>query len=152
VAKANADGFMDSALGHLWPNAVDTATGELERSLVASEYLRINVDPSERYVLSVPGSIVRRLPPDCSTFSNLYLAGDWLMGRVNSGSVEAAMASGVRAADAIRKAAPVSDVQLMDPASLAELRVPRTAALGARTPPAASRSTGRRRSRCRIRH
>jgi uncharacterized protein with NAD-binding domain and iron-sulfur cluster len=108
VARENAGRFVESALGHLWPKAVDTATGELKKSLVASGYVRINVDPSERYVLSVPGSIVRRLPPDCSTFANLYLAGDWVTGRVNSGSVEAAMAGGVRAADALRKAAAAS--------------------------------------------
>jgi len=100
TARVNADAFLDTAIAHLWPTAVDAA-GKLDRRLVVHQYLRVNVDASERYVLSVPGSIALRLHPECSTFSNLYLAGDWVMGRVNSGSVEAAMSGGIRAAKAL---------------------------------------------------
>jgi uncharacterized protein with NAD-binding domain and iron-sulfur cluster len=100
VVNANAYAFLNSAIGHLWPKVVD-ADGRLDRSYVLYQHVQANVDPSERYVLSVPNSIALRLPPDCSTFANLYLAGDWVAGRVNSGSVEAAMAAGVNAARAI---------------------------------------------------
>jgi uncharacterized protein with NAD-binding domain and iron-sulfur cluster len=100
VAKANAYAFLNSAIGHLWPNAVD-GNGRIDPRLVLRQYARANVDPSERYVLSVPNSIALRLPPDCSTFANLYLAGDWVAGRINSGSVEAAMSAGIHAARAI---------------------------------------------------
>jgi uncharacterized protein with NAD-binding domain and iron-sulfur cluster len=58
--------------------------------------------PSERYVLSVPGSSKHRLPAhDPEEFTNLYLAGDWTENGFNLGCVEAATMSGLQAANAI---------------------------------------------------
>lgn len=66
-----------------------------------SQFLRINIDPSERYVLSVKGSTQYRLRADESRFDNLVLAGDWTLVDVNLGCVEAAVQSGKMAAYAI---------------------------------------------------
>jgi hypothetical protein len=40
-----------------------------------SQYVRANIDPSERYVLSVPGTVHLRLESGNSGFANLFLAG-----------------------------------------------------------------------------
>ena len=64
-------------------------------------YIRFNVDPSEQYVQSVPGSTRRRLSPDGSGIRNLFLAGDWTRTGINAGCAEAAVMSGRIAAGAI---------------------------------------------------
>jgi hypothetical protein len=65
------------------------------------QYWRANVDPSERYVLSVAGSSAQRLATDGSGLPNLFLAGDWLRTGLDSGCVEAAVMGGMQAARAI---------------------------------------------------
>ena len=69
--------------------------------MLVSSFFRANTDPSERYVLVLPGSIVHRLAPDSRPFSNLYLAGDWTRLPVSGGCVETAMQSGMVVAQAI---------------------------------------------------
>ena len=51
--------------------------GDGSRTASSAQYLRANVEPSERYVLSVPGSGEHRIAPDDTGFSNLYAVGDW---------------------------------------------------------------------------
>jgi len=65
------------------------------------QYWRANVDPSERYVLSVAGSSAHRIRADGSGLSNLFLAGDWLRTGLDSGCVEAAVMGGMQAARAV---------------------------------------------------
>ena len=59
---------------------------------------------SARQVLSVPGSLEKRLAPDASGFGNLYLAGDWTRNGINAASAESAAVSGYQAAQALHKA------------------------------------------------
>jgi uncharacterized protein with NAD-binding domain and iron-sulfur cluster len=66
-----------------------------------SQYLRVNIDPTERYVASFPGTSRYRLRAGDSGFSNLYLAGDWVRTSINAGCVEAAVMAGMDAAAAI---------------------------------------------------
>jgi uncharacterized protein with NAD-binding domain and iron-sulfur cluster len=65
------------------------------------QYLRANIDPSERYVLSVAGSSSSRIRGSESGFSNLALAGDWVWTPINAGCVEAATMGALDAARAI---------------------------------------------------
>lgn len=66
------------------------------------QYLRANTHPSERYVLSVAGSTVHRLPPhDPDEYRNLYLAGDWTYNGMNCGAMESAVLGGLLAARAL---------------------------------------------------
>lgn len=67
-------------------------------ALWEAQFFRANVEPTERYVLSVPGSTAARLRADRSGFANLWLAGDWTYTGINAGCVEAAAMSGMRAA------------------------------------------------------
>jgi len=62
------------------------------------QFLRANIDPSERYVLSVARSSSARLRAGQSGFSNLFLAGDWVWTPLNAGCVEAATMAGLDAA------------------------------------------------------
>jgi uncharacterized protein with NAD-binding domain and iron-sulfur cluster len=93
-------GFLDSDARALWPRAVD-GSGRFDRGLVVSEFAKVNIDPTERYVLSVPGTTRFRLRPDASGFDNLVLAGDWTENVINASCVEAAVISGLRAGRAI---------------------------------------------------
>ncbi|HWJ27517.1 MAG TPA: hypothetical protein VNS32_13310, partial [Flavisolibacter sp.] len=66
-------------------------------------YFRANVDPSERYVLSVENSSEKRLAADETDFENLYITGDWIRTPLNSGCFEAAMMAGIQTARALTK-------------------------------------------------
>jgi uncharacterized protein with NAD-binding domain and iron-sulfur cluster len=113
VAKANALAFLRQHVGTLWPRATDPLTGDFRWDLLAdpanrtgearfdSQFWRANVDPSERYVLSVPGSNQYRLKPNETGFDNLYICGDWVDSGLNFGCVEAAVMSGMEASNAI---------------------------------------------------
>jgi uncharacterized protein with NAD-binding domain and iron-sulfur cluster len=104
--------FLLTSVRPLWPPAADGA-GALNWDLLVdlddrqgparlnSQFCRGNIDPCERYVLSVKGSTGARLPADRSGFRNLYLAGDWTATGLNAGCVEAAVMSGMRAAQGL---------------------------------------------------
>ncbi len=65
------------------------------------QYFRANVDPSERYVLSVVNSSKYRLKTDQTGFENLYITGDWIETPLNSGCFEAAVMAGLETARAV---------------------------------------------------
>jgi uncharacterized protein with NAD-binding domain and iron-sulfur cluster len=98
--RTAADQFLSQSMRTLWPNSAGDG-GQFDRSLLASEFYRINVDPTERYVLSVAGSTGARLHSGDSGFENLFLAGDWTRVDLNLGCVEAAVQSGMTASRAI---------------------------------------------------
>ncbi|MGH9331533.1 MAG: hypothetical protein ACRD09_13915, partial [Vicinamibacterales bacterium] len=84
-----------------WACIVDDENREGESRFDSQHYVA-NVEPSDRYVLSPPGSIDGRLDPGESGFANLYLAGDWTYNVIsNVGFVEGAVVSGIQAAHAI---------------------------------------------------
>src|SRR5258708_2235917 len=66
-----------------------------------AQHWHVNIDPSERYVLSVVGSSQYRLSSDQSGFKNLFLAGDWIKNGLNCGCMEATIMSGMQASRAI---------------------------------------------------
>jgi uncharacterized protein with NAD-binding domain and iron-sulfur cluster/acetoacetate decarboxylase len=94
--EANCDAFIQQDLPVLWPQMNNP-----EFKIVA-RFLRCNIDPSERYVLSVAGSTQYRLRANESGLSNVVLAGDWTNNGFNAGCVEAAVMSGIQAANAIQ--------------------------------------------------
>jgi uncharacterized protein with NAD-binding domain and iron-sulfur cluster len=105
--------WLTNNIEHLWPNAVAGPEGTFRWSwLVAdpeqlgeqrfeSQYLRANVTPSDRYVLSVPGSFRYRLRAQDSGVGNLTLTGDWIRNGINLGCIEAAVVSGMQASRAL---------------------------------------------------
>ena len=111
VVKENVLRFVKRDLGVLWPKFSgphwDWLVDPLERvgqARLDAQFWRANVEPSERYVLSVPGSSQYRIAPDNTGFTNLYAVGDWTACKINAGCVEAAVISGLRAANAINGA------------------------------------------------
>jgi uncharacterized protein with NAD-binding domain and iron-sulfur cluster len=107
----NSRVFLNQDIGLLWPNAVKQGQFDFD-SLVsltdaegearfAEQFFRVNIDPSELYVLSLPGTTKYRLAPGDSRFANLYLAGDWTLSDLNVGCIEATVISGRLASRAI---------------------------------------------------
>jgi uncharacterized protein with NAD-binding domain and iron-sulfur cluster len=58
-------------------------------------------NPSDRYVMSVPGSVWSRLPSAGTGYANLVMAGDWTLSAISSGCVEAAVMGGMHASRAM---------------------------------------------------
>ncbi|HEY3831382.1 MAG TPA: FAD-dependent oxidoreductase [Acidimicrobiia bacterium] len=103
--------FMSGELTHLLPGLAGPfgtrwellcgAGSEEGMRALATQYVRANVDPSDRYVLCAPGSDRFRLRADESGFDNLFLAGDWTDNGLNAGCIEAAVLGGLQAANAV---------------------------------------------------
>ena len=93
-ATASVETWLHDDLPVLWP-------GYQKAYLARDPYVRVNVNPSDRYVQSVPGSVESRLRPDGSGVDNLYLAGDWVRIGLNAGCIEQAVLGGRAAARAI---------------------------------------------------
>lgn len=113
--KANALSWLDGWAGGLWP--AQTPPGNpngLDYQLLVApgsplqgparfdtQYWLATLNPSDRYVLAVPGSVDYRLGTQGAGFTNLYLAGDYLKTGMNVGCVEAATMGGMHASRAI---------------------------------------------------
>ncbi|XDD49702.1 NAD(P)-binding protein [Leptospira sp. WS92.C1] len=64
-----------------------------------SIFVRLNIQPTERYVLSAKGSTKYRLPAGANGYSNLVITGDWIQNPIlNAGCVESTVVSGIEAA------------------------------------------------------
>jgi uncharacterized protein with NAD-binding domain and iron-sulfur cluster len=99
TARAQANDWLDHYLSGLWPNA--SHGGAYNSGLEVSRYTRANVDPTELYVQTPPGSVATRLSPRRAYFGNLYVAGDWTLTRFSGGCFESAIESGMLVAAAI---------------------------------------------------
>ncbi len=105
--------FLRTDIGGLWLGAIDGVTSEFDWKLLAAphgthgverldaQFWIANFEPSERYTLSVPGSSMYRIDPEDTGISNLYAAGDWTRCQINAGCIEAAVISGMLAANGI---------------------------------------------------
>jgi uncharacterized protein with NAD-binding domain and iron-sulfur cluster len=109
TVRADLEHLLAGGLAPFWPAAV-TPEGGLRLDLLCSTdalgtapavYARANCDPSDRYVQSLPGSGAFRLRADQSGCDNLVLAGDWINSGMNAGCVEAAVMSGLQAANVV---------------------------------------------------
>ena len=108
---SNVVEFLRRDVKGIWPNAVGIDGDFRWEALVGGDatgpdrlghqYLRANVDPSDAYVQSLPGTDAYRLRPDDTGFRNLVVAGDWTDCGLNAGCVEAATRSGILAAQAV---------------------------------------------------
>jgi uncharacterized protein with NAD-binding domain and iron-sulfur cluster len=86
--------------GFAW-HLLSGANGHRGSAALETQHVSINIDPSDRYVQSVPGSDKYRLRSDESGYDNLVLAGDWTDSGMNAGCIEAAVMSGLQAANAL---------------------------------------------------
>jgi uncharacterized protein with NAD-binding domain and iron-sulfur cluster len=107
----NVNEWLDSRVGGLWPYALDTNSGSLNwdfllgegsgRARLESQFWIACWNPSDRYVLSVPGSSQYRLPSAGTGYHNMAMAGDWTLNAVASGCVEGAVMGGMHASRAM---------------------------------------------------
>ncbi|MEM6687560.1 MAG: hypothetical protein AAF617_17415, partial [Bacteroidota bacterium] len=67
-----------------------------------TQFFRANVNPTDRYTLSLPGTNKYRLKTHETGFDNLVITGDWINFGVNVGYYEGAIVSGLQAGQAIR--------------------------------------------------
>ena len=73
-------------------------------------YYRANVNPTDRYVLSVPGSGKTRIKNGETGIANLSVAGDWTYTGINAGCVEGTVMSGKLASNSISSWPKKSDI------------------------------------------
>jgi hypothetical protein len=105
--KDYARKFMDGPLLAILPAAANpedllvNCSDDPQQPAFDTQFFRCNIDPSELYVLSLPGSAKYRLSSHDSDFDNLYLAGDWTFTDLNIGCIEAAVISARMASRAI---------------------------------------------------
>jgi uncharacterized protein with NAD-binding domain and iron-sulfur cluster len=127
--RRNAIDFLNQQVHHLWPKASGPkgtfrwdllmeadkrqrgrGGDDRDERRFASQYWRANVNPTDRYVLALPGSLKYRISPLDDTYDNLTIAGDWTDCGFNEGCVEAAVMSGRLAAHALSKSPPLEEI------------------------------------------
>ena len=128
--KAQCIQYLQTSIGTMLPNAtvrannpagdpmgldfdllVDTRDGAAQGvQRFDSQFWRANIDPTERYVATPPGSVKYRLEAWASGFENLTLAGDWIYTGLNVGSFEGATMSGMLASHALSAYPPLKDI------------------------------------------
>ena len=113
AVRENARTFLEDWVFQLWPDAVHRyptvfkweflvdPRGRFGADRLEAQHLVANVDPSERYTLSLPDTTKYRLRPDEPVLRGLFVAGDWTDSGLNIGCVEAAVMSGRLASSGI---------------------------------------------------
>lgn len=131
--RDNAIRYLRKHIAKLWPKAVrgrgefrwdilmdpdENSQNRRERVTDAtsfdSQHWTANVNPTEQYVLSLPGTQKYRISPLDNTYDNLTIAGDWTMCGLDAGCVEAAVISGMLAAHAISGSPALEDIIAYD--------------------------------------
>lgn len=99
VVDANASQFIAGDAAFFFPDRF--GPGGPQPGTLVSQYNRANIDPAERYTLSVTDSTRHRLTAGGSGYDNLALTGDWIQNGQNLGSFEATTISGMLASHAL---------------------------------------------------
>jgi uncharacterized protein with NAD-binding domain and iron-sulfur cluster len=109
--RGNAIDLVERKLAHLLPGTSEPGSfrwdllcgrdGHTGQSAIDTQLYLANIDPSDRYVQCAPGSDSYRLRGDESGYDNLFLAGDWTDNGLNAGCIEAAVISGLQAANGV---------------------------------------------------
>lgn len=99
------------------PEHTTAAGEELSASAAPSEeagfdtqFWTANINPTDRYVLALPGTLKYRISPLDNSYDNLTITGDWTDCGFNEGCVEAAVMSGRLAAHAIAGIPALEDI------------------------------------------
>jgi hypothetical protein len=102
VAATVLDDFVDDGLDRLLP--------ALRPDSIRARFSVAATDPSDRYVQSLPSSRDARLSASGSGIDGLVLAGDWTDNGIDAGCIEAAVVSGIQAANAVAGRDPADGV------------------------------------------
>ncbi len=113
IIEGEAVSFLDAYAGTYWPASVGPrgfdwdllvdprGAGVQGPARFRSQFWSANINPSDRYVLSVVNSSVTSLTAGGSGFSNLVVTGDWIKTGLDCGCMEATVMSGMEASRAI---------------------------------------------------
>ncbi len=110
--RADLADLLEQRIRHIWPGAMADDGSFRWSALVAPDgqegpdrldhqFWQANVDPSDRYVQSLPMSDRYRLAADESGLDGLVLAGDWTHNGLDAGCIEAAVRSAFQAANVV---------------------------------------------------
>jgi len=99
--EGDLDVVLRTTMSKFWP--------KLNEAKV-SRYVQANHEGSERYTLSLPGSLEARISPLEVDIDNMTVAGDWTACGLDCGCVEAAVMSGLLAATAISGKPKLEDI------------------------------------------
>jgi hypothetical protein len=91
--------FLGADARKLWPAAFQDAAAVAAN--VVSAAVKGNAKRSERYTLSLPGTIAARISPLDLSVANMTIAGDWTACGLDAGCVEGAVMSGLLASHAV---------------------------------------------------
>src|SRR5262249_20417428 len=126
--RQNIVRFLNHEIVHLWREATE-APGEFRWDVLvdpntsgsatsanhgatrlATQFWTANVNPSDRYSLSLPGRSPHRISPVGPTYDTLTIAGVWTDWGLTPGGVEGAGMWGRLAAHAIAQSPPLTDI------------------------------------------
>lgn len=91
-------------------SATGAAAANASAARFDTQFWSANVNPSDRYVQSPPGSTRYRISPLDNSCNNLTIAGDWTACGLNVGCVESAVISGRLAAHALSGAPDLEEI------------------------------------------
>jgi uncharacterized protein with NAD-binding domain and iron-sulfur cluster len=113
IARQVALDWLAKNLHHIFPEATEPTdpsavrwellvdpSGGVGLARFDAQYVRANYTPTERYVVTLPGTTRFQMTADSSGYMNLALAGDWLYTGLG-GSVEGAVVAGMQASRAL---------------------------------------------------
>lgn len=109
--RKNAVDWLGRNVAPLWPHAaradgLDPETlfdpeGRPADQRLDAQYVRCSVNPSDRYVISAPGTTRHRPRTEETNLTNLLVTGDWIQNGIQGGCAEAAVMAGLQTARAI---------------------------------------------------
>jgi hypothetical protein len=97
--EKNLTELLDRKIKPLWPAAF--RNHHTARDFAIAHHVQANCKGSDRYTLSLPGSIEHRISPLDPSILNMAIAGDWTASGIDASCVESAVMSGMLAAFAI---------------------------------------------------
>ncbi len=107
--RDNMGWFFKNATTGEYPEGIDfdiifdfSKEASTDFAKLKTQYFRANVNPTDRYTLSLPSSNKYRLKANESGFENLVITGDWIDFGVNVGYYEGAIIAGLKAGQCIR--------------------------------------------------
>ncbi len=92
--------LLERRIRPLWPAAFRKGATAAHKK-IGTAHVQANYLGSDRYTLSLPGTIEHRVSPLDPTVLNMSIAGDWTASGLDAACVEAAVMSGMLAAFAI---------------------------------------------------
>ncbi len=111
--RGNARRFFDHDIKRLWPESWNETEDVFNWDLLTApkekqgihryydQYFRININPTDLYVMSSTNTSRYRLKADESGFKNMFITGDWIDNGFNAGCIEASVMSGLQTARAV---------------------------------------------------